>query len=178
MSVTFPNGYVAPISGPATLTSDEGYAIKDPGKREIIGTFVAPATGLGLGALIGRAASSSTPTTLTTSLPRIARPDARLHERRFEQLDHSQQPFERHCHRCHGRLGCGRRHWFCVALTFAEFLSGRGFSRRDGPRTAAHSATESGYGRRAAGRTASGGGAANRATPAADCTVIRCESIS
>ncbi len=69
MSVTFPNGYVAPISGPATLTSDEGYAIKDPGKREIIGTFVAPATGLGLGALIGRAASSSTPTTLTTSLP-------------------------------------------------------------------------------------------------------------
>jgi hypothetical protein len=69
MSVTFPNGYVAPISGPATLTSDEGYAIKDPGKGQIVGTLVAPAAGLGLGALIGRAASSSNPTTLTTSLP-------------------------------------------------------------------------------------------------------------
>lgn len=69
MSVTFPNGYVAPISGPATLTSDEGYAIKYPGKGRMVGTFVAPAAGLGLGALIGRVASSSTPTTLTTSLP-------------------------------------------------------------------------------------------------------------
>jgi hypothetical protein len=69
MSVTFPNGYVAPISGPATLTSDEGYALKDPGKGQIVGTFLAPAAGLGLGALIGGAASSSTPTTLTASLP-------------------------------------------------------------------------------------------------------------
>lgn len=32
MSITFPNGYVAPVSGPVTMESDEGYALKDPGK--------------------------------------------------------------------------------------------------------------------------------------------------
>ena len=69
MTVTFPNGYVVPITGPVILTTDEGYAIKDPGRGRIVGTFIAPAAGLGLGALIGRAASSSIPTTLTTSLP-------------------------------------------------------------------------------------------------------------
>src|ERR1700728_4359026 len=37
MSITFPNGYVAPIAGPVTLESDEGYALKDPGQRRMIG---------------------------------------------------------------------------------------------------------------------------------------------
>jgi hypothetical protein len=68
-SVTLPNGFVALVSGPITLRSDDGYAIKDPGKGRIVGTFIAPMAGLGLGTLIGRAASSSQPTTLTSSLP-------------------------------------------------------------------------------------------------------------
>src|ERR1700722_10278910 len=31
MSITYPDGYVAPIAGPMALESGEGYAIKDPG---------------------------------------------------------------------------------------------------------------------------------------------------
>ena len=34
MSITFPDGYVAPMSGPVTLESIEGYALKDPGQGE------------------------------------------------------------------------------------------------------------------------------------------------
>ena len=56
MTITFPNGYVGPISGPVTLESDDGYALKDPGKQRIVGAFALPATGLGLGTLIGHAA--------------------------------------------------------------------------------------------------------------------------
>jgi hypothetical protein len=56
MSVTFPDGYVAPISGPVTLESDDGYAVKDPGNGRIISAFALPAAGAGLGALIGHAA--------------------------------------------------------------------------------------------------------------------------
>jgi hypothetical protein len=59
MSITFPDGYVAPIPGPATLVSDEGYALKDPGKGRIVGAFALPAAGLGLGALIGHAAGGN-----------------------------------------------------------------------------------------------------------------------
>lgn len=69
VSLTLPDGFVTLVSGPLTLRSDEGYVIKDPGKKRIAGTFVAPMAGLGLGTLIGRAASSSQPTTLTSSLP-------------------------------------------------------------------------------------------------------------
>lgn len=69
MSITFPNGYVATISGPVTLQSDEGYAIKDPGNGSAAGAIIAPVAGIGLGALIGRAADNSGPTTLTSSLP-------------------------------------------------------------------------------------------------------------
>jgi hypothetical protein len=36
-----------------TLESDDGYALKDPGKGRIVGAFALPAAGLGLGALIG-----------------------------------------------------------------------------------------------------------------------------
>jgi hypothetical protein len=69
MAITFPDGYVAPVSGPITLESDDGYALKDPGKGRIIAMFALPGAGVGLGALIGHAASSAQPTTLNTSLP-------------------------------------------------------------------------------------------------------------
>lgn len=64
MQITFPDGYVAPLSGPVTLVSDDGYAIRDPGKGRIAGMFAAPAAGLGLGALIGRAAHTTQSSTL------------------------------------------------------------------------------------------------------------------
>jgi hypothetical protein len=53
MSITFPDGYVAPISGPTTLVGNEGYALKDPGQGRMVGFLVLPAAGAGLGALIG-----------------------------------------------------------------------------------------------------------------------------
>ena len=69
MSVTFPDGYVAPIAGPMTLESDDGYAIKDPGKGRMVGAFALPAAGLGLGALIGHSLASSQPNTTINTLP-------------------------------------------------------------------------------------------------------------
>jgi len=68
MSITFPDGYIAPISGPITLESNEGYAIKDPGQKRMTGAFLLPAAGIGFGALIGHSAGSSQ-STLTTTLP-------------------------------------------------------------------------------------------------------------
>lgn len=59
MAITFPDGYVAPIAGPITLQSDEGYALKDPGKGRIIGAFALPSAGLGIGALIGHSFGNS-----------------------------------------------------------------------------------------------------------------------
>ena len=53
LSITFPDGYVAPIAGPITLHSDEGYALKDPGSKSIVGALALPAAGAGVGALIG-----------------------------------------------------------------------------------------------------------------------------
>lgn len=58
-SFTFPNGYVAPVPGPLTLESDDGYALKDPGKGRIVGAFALPAAGAGLGALIGHSAGGN-----------------------------------------------------------------------------------------------------------------------
>jgi hypothetical protein len=55
MSITFPDGYVTPISGPVDLETDDGYALKDPGQGRFIGAFALPAAGVGLGALIGHA---------------------------------------------------------------------------------------------------------------------------
>jgi hypothetical protein len=63
MLITFPDGYVAPISGPITLESDDGYALKDPGKGRIVGAFALPAAGLGLGTLIGHSLGHSQSTT-------------------------------------------------------------------------------------------------------------------
>jgi hypothetical protein len=69
MAISFPDGYVAPISGPVTLESDDGYALKDPGHGRLVGAFVTPLAGVGLGALIGHAAASSQPQTITSTLP-------------------------------------------------------------------------------------------------------------
>lgn len=69
LAITFPDGYVAPVSGPITLEGDEGYAIKDPGHGRIIGAFALPAAGAGLGTLIGHALASSQGKTINTSMP-------------------------------------------------------------------------------------------------------------
>jgi hypothetical protein len=69
MSLTFPNGYVSPVSGPVTLESDDGYAIKDPGKGRSIAGFTLPMAGAGLGALIGHSLASSQSTTFSNTLP-------------------------------------------------------------------------------------------------------------
>ena len=69
MSITFPDGYVAPISGPVDLETDDGYALKDPGNGRFVGAFALPAAGAGLGALIGHSVANSQPTTITSTLP-------------------------------------------------------------------------------------------------------------
>src|ERR1700736_794058 len=69
LSITFPNGYVAPISGPVTMESYEGYALKDPGKSRSVAAFALPMAGAGLGALIGHSVASSQNGTITSSLP-------------------------------------------------------------------------------------------------------------
>jgi hypothetical protein len=69
MAITFPDGYVAPVTGPITLLSDEGYAVKDPGKGRVLSAVALPLAGAGLGAVIGHAAANTTPQTITSSLP-------------------------------------------------------------------------------------------------------------
>jgi len=69
MSITYPDGYVAPVTGPITLESDDGYALKDPGKGRMVGGIALPAAGLGIGALIGHSVASSQPNTITSALP-------------------------------------------------------------------------------------------------------------
>lgn len=69
MSITYPDGYVAPVSGPITLESDDGYALKDPGNGHIAGAVALPAAGAGIGALIGHFTASSQPNTITNTLP-------------------------------------------------------------------------------------------------------------
>lgn len=69
MAITFPDGYVVPISGPITLVSNDGYALKDPGQGRFAGAMALPAAGAGLGALIGHAAGNSQPSTITNTLP-------------------------------------------------------------------------------------------------------------
>jgi hypothetical protein len=68
LSITFPDGFVTPISGPITLHSDQGYALKDPGSGRMVGGFAIPAAGAGVGALIGHSLGSSQ-STMTTTLP-------------------------------------------------------------------------------------------------------------
>jgi hypothetical protein len=69
MTITFPDGYVAPIAGPITLRTDEGYAIKDPGKNRAVGAFALPAAGVGLGALIGHSAGKADSSTTSPFPP-------------------------------------------------------------------------------------------------------------
>jgi hypothetical protein len=69
MSITYPDGYVAAISGPITLESNEGYALKDPGHGRLAGMFALPAAGTGIGALIGHSVANTQPQTLTSTLP-------------------------------------------------------------------------------------------------------------
>jgi len=67
MSITFPDGYVAPISGPMTLATSDGYVLVDPGRNAMLGIFL-PAVGSGVGALIGHSVGTSS-STLTASVP-------------------------------------------------------------------------------------------------------------
>jgi hypothetical protein len=53
MAITFADGYVAPVPGPITMQSDEGYMLKDPGKGRIVGAIALPLAGAGIGSLIG-----------------------------------------------------------------------------------------------------------------------------
>ena len=69
LAITFQDGYVANVAGPVTLETDDGYAVKDPGKGRIISAIAIPAAGAGLGALIGHAVANKQPQTLTTSSP-------------------------------------------------------------------------------------------------------------
>ena len=65
-SITFPDGYVARVSGPATLEISDGYVYPDPGPRRSVWAFALPAAGAGIGALIGHSVGSADST--TTSL--------------------------------------------------------------------------------------------------------------
>jgi hypothetical protein len=69
MSITYPDGYVAAVSGPIVLESNEGYALKDPGRERLVGAFALPAAGAGIGALIGHSVANTQPTTITSTLP-------------------------------------------------------------------------------------------------------------
>ena len=64
VKVIFPDGYVANITGPLTIESEEGTAWRAPGGRASTGAFIAPFAGLGLGALIGSAAHTTDSSTL------------------------------------------------------------------------------------------------------------------
>jgi len=68
-AITFPDGYVAPIEGPITLETNQGYAMKDPGEGRSVGVFALPAAGAGLGALIGHSVGKADSTTTGTFPP-------------------------------------------------------------------------------------------------------------
>jgi hypothetical protein len=75
VSVVFPNGYVARVSGPMNLESEEGTAWNNPGTGAKVGVIAAPLAGLGAGALIGSAAHTTQTTnfagmTTTSSTPK------------------------------------------------------------------------------------------------------------
>lgn len=88
MGITFPNGYVAPVAGPIVMQTDEGYALKDPGKGRIAAMFALPAAGLGLGTILGHSFGHSASLTTTNTcglnincLPQVsAIPDTKLRD--------------------------------------------------------------------------------------------------
>lgn len=69
MSITFPDGYVAPVPGKAMIETSDGYAFKDPGSARTTAAFILPLAGAGGGALIGHAAANPQPNTITSTLP-------------------------------------------------------------------------------------------------------------
>jgi len=66
MTITFPDGYVAPMSGPVTLVSNEGYALKDPGPGRVGGMFGLIAGGAGARSSATRWASRVPPSPPTS----------------------------------------------------------------------------------------------------------------
>lgn len=68
MAITFPDGYVAPIAGPITLETNDGYAFKDPGEGRTAAAVILPLAGGGLGALVGHSVGKASSTT-TTAFP-------------------------------------------------------------------------------------------------------------
>jgi hypothetical protein len=68
MAITFPDGYVAPVNGPMTLETPQGYALKDPGSKRFGGAIALALGGAGVGALTGHYVGSSSGT-LTSTLP-------------------------------------------------------------------------------------------------------------
>ena len=68
MSMTFPDGYVVPVSGPAVLETVQGYALTDPGAARSVGVFALPMGGAGLGALIGHSVGKAD-SQVTSTLP-------------------------------------------------------------------------------------------------------------
>jgi hypothetical protein len=73
--VIFPDGYVANITTPLTIETEEGTAWLNPSGRTTAGMIIAPMAGLGLGALLGNAAHTTQSTTLggttlTSSTPK------------------------------------------------------------------------------------------------------------
>lgn len=69
MAIDFPDGYVAPVAGPITMQSDQGYALKDPGSGRIAALVLGPLAGTGIGALIGHSVAPSQGQTTTISNP-------------------------------------------------------------------------------------------------------------
>ena len=68
LAITFPDGYVAPISGPVTIETSQGYAIKDPGSKRAAGAFALAGAGAGIGALIGHSVGTSS-SNVTSNFP-------------------------------------------------------------------------------------------------------------
>ena len=68
-AITFPDGYVANLSGPATLEISDGYAFPDPGPRRSLWAIALPAAGAGVGALIGHSVGAADSSTTSTFPP-------------------------------------------------------------------------------------------------------------
>lgn len=63
-AIVFPDGYIASVTGPLNMESDEGTAWRDPGSAARAGAILAPFAGAGIGALIGSAAHTTQSATL------------------------------------------------------------------------------------------------------------------
>ena len=63
-ALIFPDGYVANITGPFSVETEEGTAWLNPSGRASATAIIAPMAGLGLGALIGHAAHTTQSSTL------------------------------------------------------------------------------------------------------------------